>query len=94
LEDLDLDNPMTKRLYLAQWVKSNIVQKPGNFLKTLDLYNSYLEATPSRARVSQELFFKEIEPIMGAYNINPSRVRSKEGRGFIGIGLLDFIEEE
>jgi len=44
-----------------------------------------LEATPSRAGVSKELFFKEIEPVMGVYN-KPFRVR-----GFVGI---DFIGEE
>jgi len=49
-----------------------------------------LEATPSRAGVSKELFFKEIEPVMGVYN-KPFRVRGREGRGFVGIY---FIGEE
>ena len=39
LYQLNYNEDFGKLLYLTSWVKSNIVQKPANFISRLELYN-------------------------------------------------------
>lgn len=84
---MDFDNPIAKTVCLAQWVRIYLQSSPGNFIKSLDLYNHYTKYVSSPALVSQVYFLKEVEFFMAAYNIKPSRICNSKGRGYVGLGL-------
>lgn len=86
-EGMDLNFKITKMLKLVLWVKTSISVQPNNKLRSSDMYNNYIASTNPTARVSENVFYKEIEPIMRACKLNPDRFRDREGRGYTGITI-------
>ena len=75
-------------MHFTDWVKANIITQPGSFITNKRLYEEYERATESPARVSEDKFYKEIEPVMFGLHIKPGRFKDKMGRGFQFIPLL------
>ena len=63
--------------FLSIGLCSSIVQQPGCFITTKDLYKHYQNDTSFQ--VYEDLFSKEIEPLMYGLNIKPGILKNKMG---------------
>ena len=73
---------------LIDWLKTNVGTEQGSFVSAKEMYCLYISDTERTAQVSEDLFFKEIEPIMFGLNMKPGKVRGRRaGRGYEGIVL-------
>ena len=74
---------------LIDWLKTNVGTEQGSFVSAKEMYCLYISDTERTAQVSEDLFFKEIEPIMFGLNMKPGKVRGRRaGRGYEGQRLL------
>lgn len=81
--------PLSKTLYLAQWVSNSIKSNVGNYVNTKDLYQNYKDHTLRGAHLPQKAFSKQLESAMNSFNIKPARSRFKKRRGYLGIECID-----
>ena len=84
----DYDHEKAKFMVFIDWVKISIIPQPGNFITAKELFEVYKKTTKNSALISEDKFYKEIEPVMYALNIKPGRAKGKTGRGFRGIAIL------
>ena len=68
----DFNHEKARVMYFNDWVKTHICLAPGAFTSVKDLYAAYKRNTSDpNALITEDLFYKEIEPVMFGLNIKP-----------------------
>ena len=83
----DYNVPVAKTIRLADWVLQAICPSMGSFVSTVDLFEAYKKDVEKDSQVASDRFSKEIGEIILACNIKTCKVRTREGRGYMGIAL-------
>ena len=86
----DFDHQRAKYMHLIDWVKGSITAQPGSFVTAKELFNQYKLDTTETAQVTEDLFYKEIQPLMFGLNIKPGRFKGRQGRGYQGISFTPY----
>ena len=87
----DFNHPRGRFMRFTDWVKTRVVLKPNTFTCVKDLYFTYKADTQPEEQITEDLFYKEIGPVMYGLGIKPGRIRGKVGRGFLGISISNTI---
>lgn len=84
---LDYNVPVAKVFGLGNWVLENIVNSEYNFISTQELYSRYQSDKLNGTRVTEDYFYKNIGEHIKAYSLKGHKVRTAEGRGFVGVAF-------
>lgn len=83
----------SKFFYLMLWTKNNIKEKPGNLVKTLDLFTRYKEymkdAYGDESSIPEGRFYKEIGTMMSMFRIQNTKIKTLGDRGYAGVNYYD-----
>ena len=89
LQKLDYNEDIPKLYQLGYWVQKNVTERPTHFIKTEDLYNSYIKTFKAYDNkiLTFDGFSKAVDKTMKSFFLNFTKKRLNGQRGYIGIDV-------
>ena len=89
IQKLNYNEDLSKLYQLGYWVQKNVTERPTHFIKTEDLYNSYIKTFKAYDNkiLTFDGFSKAVDKTMKSFFLNFTKKRLNGQRGYIGIDV-------